>query len=218
MKGTAPDPSQLHLLRQRLEDLINPKHPLCKLAKRMPWQEIEHHFSGLYATTGRPAKPIRLMVSLLVVKQLYNLSDESVVERWVENPYFQFFSGETVFQWDFPCHPTDLIYFRKRIGEEGVQKIFQVSIELHGKKAHEREVLVDTTVQEKNITFPTDTKLYKRMIAHCVDIANKERITLRQSYRRTTKKLLLAQRFGTIQRTERKPLLPRESSKPLQVG
>jgi IS5 family transposase len=195
MKGTAPDPSQLHLLRQRLEDLINPKHPLCKLAKKIPWQEIEQHFSGLYGTTGRPAKSIRLMVSLLIVKQLYNLSDESVVEQWVENPYFQFFGGETVFQWEFPCHPTDLVYFRKRIGEEGVKKIFQVSIELHGTKAKEKEVLVDTTVQEKNITFPTDTKLYKRMIDHCVSIATKERITLRQSYRRTTKKLLLAQRF-----------------------
>ena len=86
MKGTAPDPSQLHLLRQRLEELINPKHPLCKLAKRIPWKEIEHYFSGLYATTGRPAKSIRLMVSLLIVKQLYNLSDESVVERRIENP------------------------------------------------------------------------------------------------------------------------------------
>ena len=105
MKGTAPDPSQLHLLRQRLEDLINPKHPLCKLAKRIPWKEIEHHFSGLYATTGRPAKPIRLMVSLLIVKQLYNLSDESVIERWVENPYLQFFGGESFSNGNFPVIP-----------------------------------------------------------------------------------------------------------------
>jgi IS5 family transposase len=135
------------------------------------------------------------MVSLLILKQLYNLSDETIVERWIENPYFQFFSGESLFQWNFPCHPTDLVYFRKRIGEDGVEKIFQVSIELHGKKAKEKEVLVDTTVQEKNITFPTDTKLYKRIIEHCVAIAEKEAIVLRQSYRRTTKKLILAQRF-----------------------
>ena len=195
MKGNSPDPSQLHLLKQPLENLINPKHPLCTLTKRIPWQEIEHHFSGLYANTGRPAKPIRLMVSLLILKQLYNLSDESMVDRWAENPYFQFFSGETFFQWNFPCHSTDLVYFRKRIGEEGVKKIFQVSIDLHGKKAKEKEVLVDTTVQEKNITFPTDTKLYKRIIDHCVGIAKKESISLRRSYRRTTKKLMLAQRF-----------------------
>jgi len=196
--------SQLHLLKQRLENLINPKHPLCTQTKRIPWKEIEHHFSGLYATTGRPAKPIRLMVSLLILKQLYNLSDESMVDRWVENPYFQFFSGETVFQWSFPCHPTDLVYFRKRIGEEGVKKIFQVSIDLHGKKAKEKEVLVDTTVQEKNITFPTDTKLYTRIIAHCVGIAKKERITLRQSYRRTTTKLLRAQRFRNHPKNRKK--------------
>ena len=204
MKGNSPDPTQLHLLKQPLENLINPQHPLCTLTKRIPWKEIEHHFSGLYANTGRPAKPIRLMVSLLILKQLYNLSDESMVDRWVENPYFQFFTGETVFQWSFPCHPTDLVYFRKRIGEEGIKKIFQVSIDLHGKKAKEKEVLVDTTVQEKNITFPTDTKLYKRIIEHCVGIAKKERITLRQSYRRTTKKLLHAQRFRNHPKNRKK--------------
>ena len=204
MKGTSPDPFQLHLLKQPLENLINPKHPLCTLTKRIPWKEIEYHFSGLYATTGRPAKPIRLMVSVLILKQLYNLSDESMVDRWVENPSFQFFSGETSFQWEFPCHPTDLVYFRKRIGEEGVKKIFQVSIDLHGKKAREKEVMVDTTVQEKNITFPTDTKLYTRIIAHCVGIATKERIPLRQSYRRTTTKLLRAQRFRNHPKNRKK--------------
>lgn len=204
MKGNSPDPTQLHLLKQPLENLINPKHPLCTLTKRIPWKEIEHHFSGLYANTGRPAKPIRLMVSLLILKQLYNLSDESMVERWIENPYFQFFSGETVFQWSFPCHSTDLVYFRKRIGREGVKKIFQVSIDLHGKKAKEKEVVVDTTVQEKNITFPTDTKLYKRIIEHCVGIAKKERIILRQSYRRTTTKLLCAQRFRNHPKNRKK--------------
>ena len=116
----------------------------------------------------------------------------------------RFFCGETVFQWEFPCHPTDLVYFRKRIGEAEVKKIFQVSIELHGTKAKEKEVLVDTTAQEKNITFPTDATLCKRIIAHCVDIANKERITVRQSYRRTTKKLLLAQRFRSHPKNRKK--------------
>jgi IS5 family transposase len=172
----------------------------------MPWDDIEKQFSDLYHHSGRPAKPIRLMVSLLILKQLYNLSDESVVERWVENPYYQFFSGETVFQWEFPCHPTDLVYFRKRIGKKGVEKILKVSIELHGKKANEAEVLVDTTVQEKNITFPTDTKLYKRVIEHCVGIADKEGILLRQSYKRTTKKLMLAQRFRNHPKNRKKAL------------
>lgn len=111
-----------------------------------------------------------------------------------------------MFQWEFPCHPTDLVYFRKRIGEEGVKEILKVSIELHGKKANEAEVLVDTTVQEKNITFPTDTKLYKRVIEQCVSIAGKEGITLRQSYKRTTKKLMLAQRFRNHPKNRKKAL------------
>ena len=204
MKGKTPNRSQFHLYRQQLENLINPGHPLCKLAKRIPWHKLEDHFTDLYHHTGRPAKPIRLMVSLLILKQLYNLSDETIVERWVENPYFQFFSGESIFQWNFPCHPTDLLYFRKRIGEEGVEKIFKVSIELHGKRAQEKEVLVDTTVQEKNITFPTDTKLYKRIIEHCVSIAEKEAIELRQSYRRTTKKLMCAQWFRNHPKNRKK--------------
>ena len=206
MKGRSPDPSQLNLLPQRLQDLVNPRHSLYKLSRRIPWDELEKYFSKHYHHSGRPAKPIRLMVSLLILKQLYNLSDESIVERWVENPYYQFFSGETVFQWEFPCHPTDLVYFRKRIGKKGVEKILKVSIELHGKKAHEAEVLVDTTVQEKNITFPTDTKLYKRVIEHCVGIAGKEGILLRQSYKRTTKKLMLAQRFRHHPKNRKKAL------------
>ena len=206
MKGKSPDPHQLNLLPQRLEDLVNPGHPLYRLSKRIPWDDLEKHFSDLYHHSGRPAKPVRLMVSLLILKQLYNLSDESIVERWVENPYYQFFSGERMFQWVFPCHPTDLVYFRKRIGEEGVEKIFKVSIELHGQKAKEAEVLVDTTVQEKNITFPTDTKLYKRVIEHCIGIAGKEGIALRQSYKRTIKNLMLAQRFRNHPKNKKKAL------------
>ncbi len=90
------------------------------------------------------------MVSLLILKQLHNLSDESVVDRWVENPYYQFFSGKTIFQWKPPIHPTDLVYFRKRIGKPGVEKLLQVSIDLHGKKAKEKEVLIDSTVHQNH--------------------------------------------------------------------
>jgi IS5 family transposase len=161
----------------------------------MPWRELEKELARYYSTRGQHAKPIRLMVSLLILKQLHNLSDESVVDRWVENPYYQFFSGETVFQWKPPIHPTDLVYFRKRIGKPGVEKLLQVSIDLHGKKAKEKEVLIDSTVQEKNITYPTDSKLYIKIIKHCIKIAKKEGVVLRQSYRLTVKKLLLDLRF-----------------------
>jgi transposase, IS5 family len=204
MIGKPPDKQQLHLLKQHLENLINPDHPLCRLAKSIPWDDLEKHFEKHYHYTGRPSKPIRLMISLLVLKQLHDLSDETIVERWVENPYFQYFSGETIFQWEFPCHPTDLVYFRKRIGEDGIKKIFQMSIDLHGKKAKETEVLVDTTVQEKNITFPTDMKLYRRIIEHCLAIADKEAVNLRQSYKRVVKKLMLAQRFRNHPKNHKK--------------
>ena len=190
MRGCSPDPNQPSFLSQMLRDQLNPKHPLYVLSEKMPWREIEKDLSVFYSHTGQSAKPIRLMVTLLILKQLYNLSDESVVARWVENPYYQFFSGETVFKWEFPIHPTDLVHFRKRIGKEGIEKILQVSIDLHGNKAKEKEVLVDTTVQEKNITFPIDSKQYRKIIDHCVSIAKKEGVVLRQSYRRTVKKLL----------------------------
>jgi len=111
------------------------------------------------------------MARLLILEQLRNLSDEAVVESWVENGYYQFFCGEAYFQWELPCHPTDLVLFRKRIGEQGIERIFQISIELHGAKAKERELLIDSTVQEKNVTFPTDTKLYYKLARRCVKIA-----------------------------------------------
>ena len=132
---------------------------------------------------------------MLILKQLRNLSDEAVVERWVENGYYQYFCGEAFFQWELPCHPTDFVYFRRRIGEKGIERILQISIDLHGAKARERELLIDSTVQEKNITFPTDTKLYNKIAEKCVAIAEKEGVKLRQTYRRTLKKLILAQRF-----------------------
>jgi len=112
----------------------------------------------------------------------------------VANPYFQAFCGETFFQWKFPCNPSDFVYFRKRIGEEGARLIFGVSVALHGDAAKEAEVTVDTTVQKKNITFPTDTKLLTKIIKRCRKISADEGIHLRCSFRRELPGLLL-QRF-----------------------
>lgn len=175
--------------------MLNPQEPLFQLTKKIDWSELEKEFAKYYINFGRPAKPIRLMVSLLILKQLYNLGDETVVERWVQNPYYQYFSGEKDFQWKFPVEPSDFVHFRKRIGEEGVKKILEISIRLHGKEAMETEVVVDTTVQEKNITFPTDAKLHKKIIAQCRKIAAEEGIEQRQSYKRTVKRLIMLQRF-----------------------
>ena len=194
-----PKPSsrqqQGNFLYKDLLDQLNPKQPLLLLAKKIPWQFFEEEFKPLYSENGRPAKSIRLMVGLLLLKQLENLSDERVVEVWLQNPYFQAFCGMRHFQWSFPCNPSELVHFRKRIGESGAEKIFQASVLLHGDRAIEREVVIDTTVQEKNITFPTDDKLRLKVIRRCWDLASKEGIQLRRSYRRELKKLMRIIRF-----------------------
>jgi IS5 family transposase len=195
MQGRSPDSKQTQFLAPTLKELLNPKEPIYRLADQIPWEQLEKEFGSLYARTGRPAKPIRLMVSLLLLKQMFDLGDETVVAAWVQNPYWQYFSGEAVFQWRLPVEPSDLVHFRDRIGEAGVKKVLQMSIALHGRKALEKEVVIDTTVQEKNITYPTDTKLRRKIIGHCVKIAKGEGVVLRQSYQRTVKRLLLAQRW-----------------------
>lgn len=191
----APQRYQGSFLYPDLLDQLNPRDPLLLLARAIPWDQFEKEFEPLYAERGRPAKPIRLMVGLLILKQLQNLSDERIVEEWRRNPYFQAFCGMKNFQWDLPCEPSDICHFRKRIGCAGMEKIFQVSVAIHGKLAREREIVVDTTVQEKNITFPTDTKLRLKVIARCWKIAERENIRLRRSYRRELQDLVRIIRF-----------------------
>jgi len=193
---TASREKQGHLLYPDLLGQLNPKHPLLVLAQKLPWALFEREFAQFYALVGRPAKPIRLMVGLLLLKQIENLSDERVVAAWVQNPYYQAFCGMEHFQWNLPCDPTDLVHFRKRIGEAGVEKIFQASVALHGKMSLEREVVIDTTVQEKNITFPTDTKLRMKVMGRCWKVAVEEGLQLRRSYRRELKKTLHIIRFS----------------------
>jgi|LakMenEpi03Aug12_release.lakeMendotaPanAssembly.Ray.scaffolds.fasta_scaffold313583_1 IS5 family transposase len=179
-----------------LEDTLNKNHPLFILSNRIDWQLFDDAFAPLYcADNGRPAKPIRLMVGLLILKHLRNVSDESVVEQWTENLYYQYFCGLQQFSTDAPCASSDLTHFRKRIGEAAIELIFKESIRINGKDSDDSDVSVDTTVQEKNITFPTDSKLHKKIIKKCLDISKKERITLRQTYTRTLKKLSVDQRF-----------------------
>ena len=197
MIGKSPNQNQRNLFRPVLKEFINPDHDLVLLAHKFPWKEIEDEFVSLYSHTGSPAKPIRLMVGLLLLKRIYNLGDETLLPQWVQNPYFQYFCGESEFQWQFPCDPSDLVHFRNRIGKDGVEKIFKASVKIQNKPvAKTKEVIVDSTAQEKNVTFPTDSKLYRKIIEGCNQIADKNDIQLRQSYRRTVKKLMIQQRFG----------------------
>ena len=173
-----------------LSEQLNPSYPIYQLSKVINWESLEADFTRLYSRRGRPAKAVRLMISLLLLKQLHDLSDDQVVERWVENPYWQFLSGEHELQWSAPVASSDLTHFRKRIGKKGAERLLKLSVDLFHPKIKEEEVVVDTTVQEKNITFPTDAKLAKKVIDTCRKIAIKEDISLRQSYSRTAPNLL----------------------------
>ena len=193
MRSKERSKNQLHFLAPTLKEQLNPNHELYLLSHSIDWDYFEKSLKDLYSDKGRPAHPIRLMVSLLILKVIYNLSDEKLVEEhWEMNVYFQYFSGFDVQQWGVPCAASDLVHFRQRIGEGGVEKIFRHSIDKHGKDAREDHVSIDTTAQEKNITYPTDAKLYKKIIDKCVKKAGDARISLRRSYKRTAKQLLRA--------------------------
>jgi IS5 family transposase len=195
MLGKIDKNPQLNIFQTPLEKMINLKHELCLLAEKIDWDNIEKEFNKYYKDIGRPSVPVRKIVGLILLKQIYNQSDESVIERWIENPYWQYFCGETYFQFEQPFDPSDFVHFRDRIGEEGAEKLLKLSIDLFGKASQEKEVLIDTTVQEKNITFPTDVKLQKKIIDKCIKIAKQNNIELRQSYTRVVKQLMIDQRF-----------------------
>ena len=179
MKPTAPDSiPQMQFLLPDLATMLDARQPLYRLAQTIDWTQFESAFAPLYKDEGRPALPIRRLVGLLLLKQLPNLSDERVVEQWTLNPYFQFFCGEREFQWSAPCAASELVHFRDRIGPAGGEKLLAVSIALHGARAKEKEIVLDTTAQEKAITFPTDAKLHAKVIKATRRLAAKEGIGL----------------------------------------
>lgn len=178
-------------------DMLDSKDPLIVLADTFPWSKVESEFQKYYKNdkVGRPNKPIRLMVGLLLLKQLKNLSDEVLVEYWKQNPYFQYFCGYKEYIPSLPCHATELVKFRNRIGKEGFSFIFKCSIDLHGNEAKETQVIVDSTVQESNLTFPTDGKLAIKIVAKLLKIAKNENIKLRRSFIKEIKTLRIQLRF-----------------------
>jgi len=176
-------------------DVLDSNDPLIALADNYHWSKLEDYLQQFYSGIGRPPKPIRLMVGLLLLKQLENLSDENIVLQFKRNPYYQYFCGYKDYLPQEPCHATELVKFRNRIGKEGFEYIFKLSVEMHGDVAHEEEIIIDSTVQESNLTFPTDGKLALKIIIHLMRIAKKEKIKLRRSYVKELKVLRIQLRF-----------------------
>lgn len=182
--------SQELLFTSRLDQILNNQHPLYKLADVIDWSEFEKAFGPMYSPDqGAPAKPIRLMVGLHYLKHAFDLSDEEVVAHWIENPYWQYFCGEQYFQHELPIDASLMTKWRNRVKSQGLQKLLEVTIKtslktgaLKARQIQMDRVVVDTTVQEKAITFPTDAKLYHRMRGKLVRKAQELGIVLRQSY------------------------------------
>ncbi len=187
------------LFRNRLDQIVNMNHELILLAQRIDWSYFEKKFGAYYVEKkGRPGKPIRLMVGLHYLKQAFDESDESVLYGFLENPYWQYFCGYEHFQKDLPIDPSSLTRFRKRLGAEGIEHLLKELLSTAKrtgqlKKSHLNKVNVDTTVQEKAVTFPTDARLYFKMRTLLVKAAQERGILLRQSYSKTAKKALSRQ-------------------------
>src|SRR5215218_2289 len=183
----------------RLAFLVSHQHPLYRLAEAIDWERFEAELGPLYAeATGRPGLPTRLMVGLHYLKYLFDESDESVVEKWVENPYWQFFCGRAYFEHELPCHPTSLVKWRRRLGAAGVEKLLTETLSTAKREQALREseierVNVDTTVQEKAVAFPTDARLYHKARRALVRAAKAAGIELRQSYVRLGQRALARQ-------------------------
>ena len=189
------------LFRARLEQIINMKHELVQLAGKIDWAWIDSEIAPLYSDQGRPGIETRFVIGLLLLKHIYGLSDEGVCERWVHDPYFQYFTGEEFFQHEFPHERSDLSHWRKRLGDK-LELLLAESLRVaHASGALRTKdlarVTVDTTVQPKNITFPTDAKLLHAAIKGLNRLARKHGVRLRQSYLRIAKQAaMMAGRYA----------------------
>ena len=204
------DSGQTDLFRSRLDQIINRDHPLAKLAGEVDWRFLEQRFGEAYEDVpGRPPLPTRLMAGLAILKHTYNLSDEVLCERWVENPYYQYFCGEEFFQHEAPFDRTSMTRWRQRMGEDKLTALLQESLATATRTGALRpadlsKIIVDTTVQPKAIAFPTEAKLKHRARERLVRLAKKHGLPLRQSYARVGKRALIKhQRYAHAKQHKR---------------
>lgn len=200
MKPKEPfDDGQFDAFRSRLDQIIDMNHPKVVLAHAIDWDFLAAKCGGNYSDTpGHPALSTRLMAGLQILKYTDDLSDEEVCAKFVENPYYQYFCGEIHFRHDLPLDRSSLTRWRQRMGEEKIMALLQeslaVAVKVKAAKASDfTKVIVDTTVQEKNIAHPTDAKLIHKGQVRLVKLAQKHGIDLRQSYKRVGKLALIKQ-------------------------
>src|SRR5437773_7970116 len=201
---------QSDLLRSRLDAMIDMNHALVKLARTIDWSFLEQRFGAVYEDkSGRPPLPTRLVAGLAILKHTYDLSDEVLCERWVENPYYQFFCREEFFQHRLVFDRSSLTRWRQRMGEKRLQALLQESLAVATKTeaikpSDLNRVIVDTTVQPKNVMFPTDARLLNRAREILVRLAKGAGIKLRQSYGRVGKFALIKhQRYAHAKQFKR---------------
>lgn len=197
-RGHERDEPQVELFKIELIRIIDMQHEMVRLADGIDWKNFEKCFEGMWKDKGRPAIDTRLMVSLHYLKYSFDLSDEDVVERWVQNPYWQYLSGMRYFQHDLPIDPSSMSRWRGRVGQAGLEELLaetiRAGLRLKAIKSGElKRINLDTTVQEKHIRYPTDSRLYNRSRERLVKAAQELGIELRQNYKRVGKHLLLKQ-------------------------
>ena len=192
-----PQHPQRELFQVDLEQLIDSCHPLVQLAQTISWESCDALLGRTYhPTQGAPGISTRLMVALHYLKYQHDLSDEDVLAAWLENPYWQYFSGMRDFQHRLPIDSSSMTRWRKRVGEAGAEQMLCETINagLRMKAIRPAElqrINVDTTVQTKAIRFPIDARLYQRMRERLVKVARAEGLTIKQSYDRVGRRLLM---------------------------
>lgn len=202
--------SEQDLFRARLDQIIDVSHELVKLARTIDWRFLEARFGEVYSDgPGMPPLPTRLMAGLAILKHTFNLSDEELCARWIENPYFQYLCGEEFFCHKLPFDRSSITRWRQRMGEDKIIALLQESLHVAVKTgamtpSDTSRVIVDTTVQPKNVMFPTDAKLINRAREKLVKLARKYSLDLRQSYVRVGKLALIKhQRYAHAKQFKR---------------
>ena len=204
------DSGQNDLFKARLDQIVDMNHALAKLGRQIDWKFLEEAFGSVYSDgPGQPPLPTRLMAGLAILKHTFNVSDEVLCERWVENPYYQLFCGEEFFVHKLPFDRTSITRWRQRMGEEKITALIQESLNVATRIGAARpqdftKIIVDTTVQPKNAMFPTDAKLTHHALMKLVWLARKHGVKLRQTYVRVAKYALIAhQRYAHAKQFKR---------------